>query len=209
MLDELLALTDTVAFEENGFLRVTAMTMETPSRLTNLCDVETGIEDEDLQHWQLTCDDFRMIGTVRHPTGSLAIVEDHPLLRLYDEPKGSLYISGPAASVSGCIGALWERHHALFGDWVSLATFLNESVSLRDLFGSSGGLLACGPVAVLRCYIDALQNRGLGFSLIDEQRAGADRQTESPRLRVALFDRWYVIARSFEADRLAKRPAKA
>jgi hypothetical protein len=64
---------------------------------------------------------------------------------------------------------MYHLHQRLFGSYIPFEDFLNRS-QFEQLFELKGGLMAKGPKQLLGQYATCLEERGLGWTMVNEYR---------------------------------------
>lgn len=143
----------------------------------------------------------------------LSLREDHPLLWPHAGPRASMYFTGRPSSPAEAAGRLWLRHHLETEGWLPFERFLNAELPLAELLDGGAGLLAAGPVRLLRAYGAELDGLGVAWSIAGEGPPRVWDQTPSARLnetrplpegkafRVLTLGDSYVVAAEFTAAR--------
>lgn len=206
MLDLLLALTQTLEFEESGGFRFVSVERTSGGLQLRLALIPGGGGDE--QPWCIQC-----VGAHGHRlhgefAQSLEVASEHPVLLPFTEPVTDLYFSSPAPNPPAAVGALWERHRQLVGSWLPFEQFVNAvPKGLAALLAASSGQLAAGPVSLMQAYAEVLTEHGVRSSMLPPhppRRWDGERWVgPASRLHALVFGTSYVVAERFDAGELA------
>lgn len=212
MFADFLALTESLPFEEAGWITLTRAERDGDSAAVVL-DVRTfaahGFEP---QTWRLACADLRAwrLGAARLDGAELH--GDHVLLAPFHDDHVVLGLKGPARDPGHAVAALWERHQAVAGAWLPFGAYLNPGLPLAELLGCTAAVLAEGPRRVLAAYAGAVAACGAEayeISARPPQRWTGTRWEPERRDVEALVlgdDTWLVGA-GFSAERVSPAPA--
>ncbi len=151
----------------------------------------------DARRWRIQARGVLEFRILSHEVESIALLERHPLLWTYDQDELELYFQDQPRDVHATIGRLHEAHASAGRGWISFDALFNEEMPLHDLLTSGSGLLARGPVPVIRAYQEVLEADGLRCSVINQGSMAID-GVESPR--VLIMGRSYVVATEFSAE---------
>ncbi len=163
------------------------------------------------QAWSLS------VGTVREHRielgwcQELGLSDDHPLLWAHLDEQASIYFSKAATDPTATAGRLWSRHLRETDGWMPFHRFLNPEVPLIALLGTEAGLLATGPVRLLRAYGEELDAFGVPWSVAGQRpptfwkpaseafMSGGAWRIEDQKLKVLTLGQSYLVAASFTA----------
>jgi hypothetical protein len=203
MLDELDRVLGTAEFENDGFLLVTAAERD-GDRLTIGLLVHPG-EAGDPETWGIACERVEAFALHSGPAHSADVSDDDPALWVYTEPSASLYCAGvPEGAADAVLGALYYAHAAAVGEAAEEVPFGRELNAQQALAGGSG-LVALGPLPLLRAYEAALVAHGITTSIIGPQAPrrwdGSSWVERSERPRLLTVGASWVVAASFRAAR--------
>jgi hypothetical protein len=205
MLDRLIALTETGEFEDSGGFRFSSIE-ETSDGLILEVTVVPG-DETDEQRWSIQCSSVREYRMYGEFATEVRVVSEHAVLLPFTEHVTQLYFSCPAPNPLATVGALWERHRQLVGSWLPFERFLNVLPNgLSGLLAvSSGGQLAGGPVSLLQAYAEVLTDHDVRWSLLPPRPPrywdGGQWIVSMHPLHALVFDRSYVVAERFDAER--------
>lgn len=162
--------------------------------------------EEEPQIWKISCHDFVKRCIYDDFFNSFAIFEEHALLWSYKQPKGSLYFKGTTKDVSGLIGELYLKHLNITDDWIPFSEFLNDMVDIKELITGGYGLLAEGPMNIIKEYSEVLNRFNIETSLISD---GIIRYWDGHKwvsgaapYYILVFGHSYVIAKEFKEERI-------
>ena len=156
MLQELLDLTETLDFEEDGGIIVVSATWRNDKE-----DLEIGLDlntgEDEVQKWTLICKSEREHNIILGWGDNLEVANDHVLLWPHKKAVHKLWFNGSGEDTSAVIGALWQVHHKLVGGWFPFSRFLNCSDDFVGLMKGGHGKLAEGPEPLINAYQQVLQ----------------------------------------------------
>jgi len=196
-LNELLALTRTGEFEDNGRIRVVSAHWSA-DRFAVRLEVDDGNE----QHtsWQLR---FRRLLEYHlsdvFNCGLNVWRTDHPVLAQYTDSREYLHFSSAARNPNEAVGELWIAHRELVDDWIPFDRFLNETIKLPGLLAGSGGLVATGPSFLISAYANVLDAQGC-----QTMRQALPSPKKMGEIVMAHFGESYVVAEAIMAVRLTE-----
>ncbi|HKR64455.1 MAG TPA: hypothetical protein VJZ00_12055 [Thermoanaerobaculia bacterium] len=184
-LDQLLSITRTGEFEDNGRMRVVSAQWSA-DRLAIRLEADHG----DGQHssWQL-----RFTGVLAYRLedvfncGLNVWEANHPVLAQYTDRREFLHFSAPPRNATEAIGELWSAHVAL-----------NREPELTALLMSGSGLFATGPSFLIDAYARVLDAQGCGT-----MRKELPRSRTINEIVMIHFGKSHAVA-----ERVTCRPAK-
>jgi hypothetical protein len=205
-MDELLALFETLEFEEFGRLRLASASWEGGACVLTV-DVEPGTGEGDAQRWRVACArcvDYRLAADQDSRAPRL-LTPPHALLAPFAEPHAHLYFHGAPADARALAEALHEAHAALSDGLRGLDSFLcARGARLTALLASGAGQLARGPLSRLARYADVARAHGVETSQVAEFRPHG--MPDAPEeLRALVFGASYVVGAGFSAERVERR----
>jgi hypothetical protein len=203
MLDALLTLTHTGEFEDSGGVRFHAFEQgEDAIRLMLLVDPG---DDSPNQRWRVDCSGVQRFELHGGWIETLETATDHPVLWDFTEPVVALHFYGPARDALAVVGALYERHRSLAGDWIPFHRYLNPfAAGTSALLESTSGQLASGPACLIVGYTEALAAHQVGSSTLAPRPAkvwNGQQWVAPPALRALLLDRSFIVAEKFSVSR--------
>lgn len=210
MLAELLTLLQSPDFdEEPGFRCMSMATTDAGLALDVMIHRSDGGEG---QVWRIECTGVKAYQLRDGLAPWLDLVVDHPLLLPFNDPVTQLFFRGQVADPSGVVGDLYMRHNEITGRWIPFEKFINGLVeSLPKLLTNTSGMLAAGPVTLLKGYAGVLNTYGVRTSMLETRppaiQSGKER-TDAPRVGALLLETTplessFVVAERFEAHRLS------
>ncbi len=200
MLEELLKLTATLDYEENGGICVIGAAWQNDNEdLEILIEVNTGGDDA-RQKWSLVCRSERE-HKIKFGWGSyIEVTDNHILLWPYIKPHFTLWFNSSNESAIGVVGELWQAHQKLVGKWFPFSRFVNYSHNLEDLIAGGYGKLADGPEPLIGIYQDTMQKHG--FKTSRPLLYGEGKPVVEPgKIIVLIVADSYVVATTVEAHR--------
>ncbi|HKR60209.1 MAG TPA: hypothetical protein VJS64_10790 [Pyrinomonadaceae bacterium] len=195
MFDELLTRITSIDYEDYGSLQVNAVEWRNGDVLLFL-DVIADDEPDIPKNVLITARSFRESNLAPGSYAHLDVSKDHVLLWHYIQPYFLTSFYGKSAERLAVVGALFERHVDLVGDWIPFRRYLNSEVRLSELIGGSFGMLADGPEPLIAAYEEVMQCYGFSTS-----RHKSNRPRDA-MLSVMIFDESYVIAEDFRVSAL-------
>jgi hypothetical protein len=193
MSDDLLKQLTCIDYEDYGTLQVSSV--ESKDRdLLILLDVIADEGPEIPKNIRLTCHSVRESNLAPGYYENLTIANDHVLLWHYTQPYALTSFYGSAADPLALVGALFERHVDLVGNWIPFQKYLNSDLRLSELIGGSFGMLANGPEQLIFAYEEVMRAHGVSTSHHKSARP------LDASLSVIIFDESYVIAERLEAN---------
>jgi hypothetical protein len=204
---DFLALTESLPFEEAGWITLTRAERNGDSAAL-VVDVRTFAADGfEPQTWRLTCADLRawQLGAARLDGAEL--LADHVLLAPYHDDRVVLGLKGPVRDPGHAVAALWAGHLAVAGGWLPFGAYFNPGLPLAELVGCTAAVLAEGPRRVLAAYAAAVGGCGAEayeISARPPQRwAGTHWEPERRDVEVlVLGDDTWLVGAGFAAERV-------
>lgn len=202
MLEEFLSVAGSVDFEEYGELLLTKAESSGAS-LTLWLSVSYDERPDFHRDWKIICSGVADEELSFGDHYLLQLADEHVLLWKHNKPQTSVSFYGSAADPSYVVGALYEKHRALVGDWIPFHEFLNMSLGLTNLIAGGFGRLAEGPEPLVLAYEEVMQQCGFSTSHLAPSPSmhwdGARWAEDSTAFSVLTLDESYVIASGFEA----------
>jgi hypothetical protein len=204
MLDELNAVFDTMEFEEDGLILVTGFERD-GATATLRFQVRTGVDGETPQAWRVDCRGVEAFAFDGGPAYAAEIVDEDPALWPFNQPHASLYCVRVAPDqADALLGALYRAHAEAVGEAIGALRF-GDGLNASNAFPGGAGLVANGPLPLLRAYRQALEAHGIGTSVVGEsppQRWDGRQWIRIPEgiQLLILGDNW-VVAESFGVAR--------
>ncbi|PSF30524.1 hypothetical protein C7H19_23720 [Aphanothece hegewaldii CCALA 016] len=157
-------------------------------------------------YWQVICsgvrEDFLLMGYC----DGLELTDSHVLLWPHKQLRTSTSFYGTAENPLAVVGALYDKHREMIGDWIPFHRFLNPNVSLKALIAGGYGMLAEGPEQLIVAYEEVMRSYGFSTSHLDPRTPvywnGTEWIKEESNLHVLLMGQSYVIAEQFTAEAL-------
>jgi hypothetical protein len=172
--------------------------------LENLLNTTGGIDFEDYGSLRLT--------TVESDGDSLSLgyhyglefFDDHVLLWPHLARRTSTSFYGKAENPLTVVGALYQRHKELVGEWLPFHRFLNSNIGLSELISGRFGMLAEGPEPLVLAYEEVMRAHGFSASHLDPTKpvygGGNERLGHNAPAFVLILDDSYVVAEQFVAS---------
>jgi hypothetical protein len=163
MLEDLVDITRSLEFEENGFIQLLEVWLE--GDVLNLSLDLHSSEDDSVQSWKVEC-----VGPLEHSVSlghcySLELYFDHVLLWPYIHPKTSLSFHGEANDPLTVVGALQTRHVELVGNWIPFGRFMNGNPF--EMIRGRYGMLIEGPLPLVKAYAEVLETFGISNGMTE------------------------------------------
>ncbi len=200
---------------EQGDVRINLAGMDdSDSSLTLKICLYTDPAPDAAQPWEVQCT-YPQRRLIRHVTfDQMTVHDDHVLLWDYCQDWVHVSFKGRPANVRTAVGALYEAHVSVVGDWVPFNTYFNHLYKpCGKLLDAGSGMLARGPLRLIERYADTLKALGVRASIVADQRPFVWKdgrwQTATSPLRLLLLENtWqecafsYVVAESFSGARV-------
>ncbi|MEQ1906128.1 MAG: hypothetical protein ABL888_18225 [Pirellulaceae bacterium] len=199
MLTQLFELTDTIEFEEDGWLTITSANWEGSNLILS---IQVRVPGTFEKQFHIVCHQSRSHRIIALANDSLVLLSsDHVVLYPHNQKQGDLYFNGRPSDPLSLLGALVESHRAAVGTWFSVDHFLYLPGQPADILRGGYGLLAKGPVQLLATYANVLDSYGIKHSLVDSHDPirwnGEQRTTETEELHALVIGDSFVVAPSF------------
>lgn len=198
MIEELLKLTETLDYEENGGFSIAGVTRKDSTDLELHLKFDAG--DDVLQNWSLLCR-FEREHHIKLGSGThIDVTDDHVLLWPYIRPRFSLWFTGSTESAPTVVGELWQANQELVGKALPFSRFINYAHDLEGLIAGGHGKLAEAPEPLISTYENILQMHGFKTSRPLLRGEGVP-AFEPGKIRILILADSYVIANAVEARR--------
>ena len=202
-MDNLLKKISSVDFEDYGSLRLIDAKRK-GGDLYLLLDVTADEEPDVPRNVEITCRSPRESNLAPGHYNDFSISKDHVLLWHYAKPHTSTSFYGKTQDPLSVVGALYERHVELAGDWIPFQKYINSALRLSELIRGKFGMLADGPEPLVLSYEKIMQSFGFSTSHHESRRPnywnGEKWIEEKATLSVLILDQSYVIAEAFKAS---------
>ncbi|MEO8393641.1 MAG: hypothetical protein ABI700_11685 [Chloroflexota bacterium] len=156
---------------------------------------------------------IRVLGVREHRVnlgvfGSLAFIDDHPLLYHHNTPRVALYFNGKPDDVNELVLDISQTYVSTFGRWrhlVDMADDINRTIPMVDLLSSGYGLLGTMPKPLAERMAKVLAHHNLTYSLTEDTSFEAtDDHGRSKLAKLLLIDESYFIAIDFSIELMGK-----
>ena len=202
MLEDFLAITSSIDFEDHGSLLLThaawsedAVTLSLEVSSDEVLDVHP--------YWQVLCSGVREDCLSLGCYYDVELSGDHVLLWPHAARTSAVSFYGKAEDPSAVAGSLYERHWELVDKWIPFYRFLNTGIRLTDLISGGFGMLAEGPEQLILAYEEVMQQYGFSTSHRDPTtpvyREGDAWLEQKAALSVLILDESYIVAEEFVA----------
>jgi hypothetical protein len=202
MLEELLAITNPVDFENYGTLLLTRIDWSKDALILSL-DISADEYPDIHRRWQVICSGVREDCLSLGYSYDLQLSDDHVLLWPHVARRTSTSFYGKCEHPSAVAGALYERHWELAGKWIPFHRFLNSGVRLTELISGGFGMLAEGPEPLILAYEEVMRQHGFSTSHLDPRKpvywGGEGWLEEKVALSTLVLDESHVVAENFIA----------
>ena len=202
MLNDLITLTHSLEFEEYGTLDLTRAGVE-GNVLTLSLNLNTGGDSDAYQSWEVECVDFLEQELSLGQCEGFDLQFHHILLWSYIYPRASVSFYGETDDHLAVVGALYERHLELVGDWIPFGRFMNGNII--EMIRGRYGMLADGPMPLVESYSQVLERFNMGAKIAEPKPAYYTNDEFSGLLEVAVLilkKGCHVVAPKFTERRL-------
>lgn len=196
MLHELLEITRTGEFEDNGTLVLQSSAWRDDSvdlgfRVDHGTDVTS--------FWTLHCSGVieYLLRDGHYQVGLNICESKHPVIEQHTQSREGVYISKPPDDPDKVVGQLWAAHVERVDDWISFDTYINSELPLRKLLESGNALVASAPAFLASIYVQVFESNRCGPSRVP---AGPARAASA---QMAHFGDSYIVASLIAASRSA------
>ena len=194
-LDELLAIIESLQFEECGDMRIVHAHWS-GGQLTLRVQLDHG--DGNRSAWQMRFADVFEHSLTEVANCGLNIWHDHVVIDQFIRPRLFLHFGAAAANADELVGQLWSAHTALVDDWIPFDRYLNQEVPIHGLLRSGSGVLATGPDFLISAYAEVLDRN---HCLPSQVVLNEGRHLQSATM--THFGESYVVAQNLLVRRLA------
>jgi len=204
MLNDLINLTHSHEFEEYGTLDLTGVRVE-GNVLTLSLNLNTGGDSDAYQSWEVECVDFLEQALSLGQCEGFELQFDHVLLWSYVQPEASVTFYGEADDYLAVVGALYDRHLELVGNWIPFGRFMNGNTV--EMIRGRFGMLADGPMPLVESYSQVLESFNIGTKIAEPKPAYYTNDELSGLAEVAVLilkKGCHVVAPKFTERRLGE-----
>ena len=204
MLNDLINLTHSPEFDEYGSLDLTQVRVE-GNVLTLSLNLNTGGDSDAYQSWEVECVDFLEHELSLGQCEGVDLQFDHIFLWSYIYPHASVSFYGEADDHIAVVGALYERHLELVGDWIPFGRFMNGNTI--EMIRGRYGMLAEGPMPLIESYAQVLQKFNIDARIAEPKPAYYTNDEFSGLVEVAVLvlkKGCYVVAPKFTERQLSE-----
>jgi hypothetical protein len=121
--------------------------------------------------------------------------DDHPVLHDHNSEHGILYFSSRPANPHEIVGRLYQAHETFYGGWREFREYVNTCGDTITILGNGSGVLAEGPLSLLREFEGALAGL-LATNIVETPRRFGD----YGNYKALLFDESFVVCRECEVE---------
>jgi hypothetical protein len=195
-MQQLLAIVKTGEFEDCGRMRVVSAHWSA-DRLSVRLQVDHGTDESSA--WQL-----RFTRVLEHlfadvyNCGLNIWRREHPAIDQYLQPRAFLHFAAAPIDPHRVAGRLWADHVQVVDDWIPFERYINRELPLPTLLASGSGLVATGPMFIIKAYEAILESENCKPTMKELPRARAIKSAT-----LTQFGESYVIAEDVVARRLA------
>ena len=199
MLTQILELTGTLEYEEDGWSTITSADWDA-SDLILL--VRVRVPDAPDHQFRIACQQPRSHRILALTNDNLvSLTTDHVVLWPHNQKQGDLYFNGTPSDPLSLLGALIESQRDAVGNWFPVDHFLNLPGRSAEILRGGHGLLAKGPVSLLDTYAHVLDNHGIKHSSLAPRDPvwwnGDQWMPETEQLHALIVGDSFVVAPSF------------
>ena len=134
----------------------------------------------------------------------MQLTQEHPVLWTFDDLGGSLYFSGKIEAPEKAWADLQLEHERLFGGLKPLWGYVNQGKAGLEVLRSHSGLLARGPIGVLKFYADVFHRHAVVTSIIGgyvRTYWNGDAEVPYEGLEILILNRTYVVGKGFNFEK--------
>ncbi len=121
--------------------------------------------------------------------------EDHPVLLDHNSEHGNLYFTSIPDNPYEVVGRLYQVHERVYDGWRHFRDYVNTCRDTVTILGGGSGLLAEGPLPLLREFEHAVKGM-ISTNIVDTPRHAGD----YGNYRVLLFDGSFVVCRKCQVE---------
>jgi hypothetical protein len=159
-------------------------------------------EDDIIRTWTIQTKQYRKSKIFLDYSSTMGISQDHPILWQFSDIQSELYFSGHCADVDKLFVNLYKIHKSFFKDFLPFEETINIDAGFNKLLNTSSGLLAKGPLKLMKQYAGILAQHKLTHSLIEDTIPtfwdGENHVNETGNAKVLFIDNSYIIADEFQ-----------
>ncbi|HEY9404085.1 MAG TPA: hypothetical protein VIQ24_15610 [Pyrinomonadaceae bacterium] len=195
MREDFFDIIKSIDFEDYGSFRLLRAAWS-EENLTLWLEVADDYRPDLNPHWKVVCTGVREESLSLGAHDDISLSRDHVLLWPHAARQTSTSFYGKGKDAHAVVGALYQRHQELAGEWLPLHRFLNPNISnLTKLIAGGFGMLAEGPEPLILAYEEVMQQYGFLTSHL-EPRPSLQRAA----LSVLMLDDSYIVAERFKAE---------
>lgn len=139
---------------------------------------------------------------------SIALSSTHALLWEYNDLQTSLYFNGMPDTPYKLFWELNKVHESVLGSYLPFNAYLNREFTGQNLLNAKYGLFASGPKKLLSLYAVCLEQEGVNYSMINENKPWLYSAKEGRFVRefqypkVLFLDGSFIIAMNFDIEEI-------
>jgi hypothetical protein len=207
MPDTFLSRFDELRFEEYDWLALMAAERVGDGAALRFHLRTDGRQNPISEMWVVRCDrwlDWLLTSRPRAGKAGVELQARHPLLWDYAQPQTSLSFRGQPDSAAELARRLGQVHAKTFAPF-TVPGHINGAFDLVTLLSGGHGLLATGPVPLMRRYAEVCAEHGVAATLLREREAPHPEFSNvlgTSKLRALTFGQSYVIGAGWSAERV-------
>lgn len=163
-----------------------------------ILQINLGLAGEAKENWEIRCSEVLSYQLSGGYAAILDLVNDHPLLWEFKQENVSAFFYGVPENIQGAITALYEVHESLFNSHISFARYVHGISPLSQLLSTGGGLLARGPIELLKQYQAKLSLFGTQVSICSAEKPIYD----ADEIKLLWIGSSYIIGKQWSAHKL-------
>ena len=166
MLENLLDITKEIDFADYGSLHLRSV--EFDDDVLRLSFHITADEYPNVRPtWQVLCSGVKEDSLSLGNHSDFQLFDDHVLLWPHLSLRTSTSFYGKVENPLAVVGALYQRHREIVGEWIPFHRFLNSDIGLTELIAGGFGMLAEGPEPLILAYEEVMRAQGFSTSHLD------------------------------------------
>jgi hypothetical protein len=163
-----------------------------------ILQINLGLVGGNRENWEIQCGEVLSYKLSGEYAAFLDLIDDHPLLWEFKQETASAFFYGVPANIQSAISVLYEVHENFFDSHIPCSRYFHKIWPLSRLLSAGDGLLARGPIELLKQYQARLSAFGTKVSICSSQKPTRD----ANNIKLLWIGNSYIIGKQWSAHKL-------